>query len=190
VNGYNLSLTIIIIIIIISVCGDQKQFQCYLIRDLVTLRQCWWHKMTKWVCGNVKIAVISVHGFCCSEMFTFVFLSYSQSHHVLLRHLLSVWLWRLLLLLRECMDFWKYRHLWGVYLSTVTDYGLDDLGSIHSRDRIFFSPPHLGPTQPPCRLVPNTFTRVCGDRSVRRTTRFYPVPKVRIRGVLPPRSRA
>jgi hypothetical protein len=45
----------------------------------------------------------------------------------------------------------------------VTDYGLDDRGSIHSRDRRFFflvsaSRPALGSTQPPVQWVPESLS--------------------------------
>jgi hypothetical protein len=71
---------------------------------------------------------------------------------------------------------------WGSSVSTVTDYGLDDWGSIPDRGRgFFFCIQTLGPTQPPVQWEPGVLSLgVKRSRGVTLTTPPHLVQRLRM----------
>jgi hypothetical protein len=70
----------------------------------------------------------------------------------------------------------------GSPVSTVSDYGLEDRGSIPDRGRgSSASKPALGPAQPPVQWVPGVLSPVVKrDRGVMLTTHPHLVPRLRM----------
>jgi hypothetical protein len=80
--------------------------------------------------------------------------------------------------------YWMWGRSRGSSVSIVTDYGLDDRGSIPDRGRGFFflvsaSRPALGSTQPPIQWVPGVLSPVVKrGRGVMLTTHPHLVPRL------------